>query len=110
MKEVEKFRLSKEQVGFMKSMGRLNRIKKMISEGPLKKWYADGDMLKRLFGQLNEKQQMIQANAPNENLEELPGQPAENDQGLFDQGGGQQPQGMGGGQPQGMGQNQNLVR
>jgi len=85
MKKVEKFRLNKDQVGFMKEMGRLNKVKQMLSNGPLKKWYAEGNMLKRLFGQLNEKQQMLQVNAPSEVIEEIPGQEGEPETEMFEE-------------------------
>jgi len=74
MKKVEKYLVTKEMTNHLKKMKQLNQVKEMLTNGALKDWFAQGNVLKKLFGQLSEKQKMLNLSAPKEKLNEVPGQ------------------------------------
>lgn len=77
MKQVESFRLTKEQQSWMKEFKKVTQIEALLAKGALKEWYQQGNQLKRLFGQLEQKKQALQQMAPQERMNEIPGQPSE---------------------------------
>jgi len=83
MKQVEKFRLTKEQAGHMKAMKRINDTKELLAKGPLQRWKDEGEMIKQVFGELNQQQQLLQLHAPKETINEIPGQPNSDGRELF---------------------------
>lgn len=77
MKKVEKFRLSKEQLSWMKEVKKVEQVQDVLTKGVLQDWLKKGENLKRAFGQLGQKRKMLQMVAPREKIEEIPGQGAE---------------------------------
>lgn len=77
MKKVENFRLTKEQVGWMKEVQKVNKIENLLTKGALQEWLLRGEALKKAFGELAAKKQMLQGIAPKEKVDEIPGQTAE---------------------------------
>ena len=108
MKEVEKFRLTKDQLGWMKEAKKINRIEGILAKGVLQDWFKKGESLKRIFGQLGEKRKMLNMVAPEEKTNEIPGQEMERQregEELF--GGGETGEEMGSGE---MGMGEGFVR
>ena len=77
MKKVENFRLTKDQVGWMKEAKKITRIEGILAKGALQDWFKKGESLKRIFAQLGEKRKMLNLMAPEEKVDEIPGQEME---------------------------------
>lgn len=77
MKKVEKFRLTKDQVGWMKEVQKVNKIENLLTKGALQQWLLQGKALQRAFGELAAKKQMLEGIAPKEKVDEIPEQTAE---------------------------------
>lgn len=77
MKKVENFRLTKEQVGWMKEVQRINKVENLLTKGALQEWLLRGEALKKAFGELAEKKRMLQEVAPKEKVDEIPEQTVE---------------------------------
>ncbi len=58
----------------MKELRQINKVQNVLATGALQDWYQQGNQLKRLFGQLEQKKQMLQRAMPQEKVEEIPGQ------------------------------------
>jgi len=110
MKKVDRFSLSKEQVSHLKEVEKVNATKALLAKGALQEWFKRGNALKRIFDQLDERQKMLNAVAPSEEINELPGQETV-DEGRELFGGREDGAGMGAGAGAGMGApNRELVR
>lgn len=77
MKKVEDFRLTKDQVGWMKEVRKVNRVETMLREKVLSRWLQQGRVLRETFNQLAEAKRMLGIVTPDERMDDLPQQTVE---------------------------------
>lgn len=77
MKKVEKFRLTKDQTSWYKKVKEVTATKALLTKGALQEWFQQGEVLKKIFSRLDEQQKMLNMVAPEEKMNEIPGQEAE---------------------------------
>ncbi len=77
MKKVENFRLTKEHLSWYKEVKKVNAVKSLLAKGALAKWFQEGQQLKKIFGQLEQQKKQLNTIAPEEKMNEIPGQEAE---------------------------------